>query len=1145
MNSNDTTSNTPFPRPLLLGVLTLAALLPSGGRDALAQTAPSPAAGVSPADPTSETVVELSPFTVLAEDEQGYTVKSTTAGSRVRVDVRDVGAQIDILSARFLEDVAADRPEEAALYSLNVENEQDNPASYGSGDQNNFERQVPGVAARGFSQAHGSGATRSREFFETTTTSHGYNTSTVAFSSGPNAILFGLGQPGGAMNTGLNRANLNKNSARIKLRGDSHGSVAGSFDGNWVLLKDRLAGRFAVLEDRTNLFQEPNFADETRYYGTLTIRPLRQVELRLHHESVEGRDTPAQYRLPRDEGSTWDPATDPLYSNSLPANQRPLSQSHGVQRKPVLVFDDNLQLDPRYPIAPRINHQNAPWLRDYVRATDPGFVPGLDSFAYTLSPDTLGRLGLPYEDHNLWGNTLIRTVDSELSNAFLEFNPARNLFFEAAYNRERFSGRQAAYGRSARYTFARDIDRELDSGALNPRAGEFFVGDEAWGWESRNEEEEIRLTANYRHAFRPGFMGLTREMASILGQHDLSLMYSDRDSIAIRQRNWRTWVQNNDGTTPSFITRPSALPPTGSEDPRKQWLARADRGVALLQYIDPYGPTPYMQLIPGWDPVADLWTLPDPGRPGSIAQARMFSPEVGGGTEAENYHRNIRGRMLAYQAKLWNDRIVATYGLRRDKLAVRNLVGSGDTIQNYTRAQVESGQIPDWVIPGGNFPWWTTLDFGEVNSRYSYKNETKGLVLRPNGLFRGRFDWLSLTYNESTNNSVGALKLNVTGEPLPPVTGDGKDYGVRIDLMEGRLGFRVNWFENSALNTDGSAVIFGLRNNLHTLEERYLLINPEQHRPDGWDPTKTSVQQFQANADIEARGVEVSALAAPTRNWNFRLAVGKNVSRQSNVASDWINWAENRISTWESARWYERDLSGALLPVVGWRPNVNGTAPSNAQLVAEGFTRIDPATGQLQRLPNGAIATYRTKLGSAGDTPITGWGNIGANDDDASDPTTMRQFYQNEIDASAIDLIRELNGRINPNVRKWRANFTMSYEFLDGALDGLSLGGSARFRDRSVIGFAGKVINAGTPEESVISDISRPYYNDREFFIDAMAAYRGRIARWDLNYKVQLNVRNVFDETGPYPVQADTRGIGRVWAVYEPRTWILSCDFAF
>lgn len=1111
----------------------------SGATGAVAPASNSAAAPTQ----SEEERIELSPFVVRAEDERGYITRATTAGTRVRTDLRDLGAQIDVMPTAFLIDVAADRPEEAALYSLNIENEQDNPSRYGSGMQNNFERAVPGVSARGFGQAHGSGATRSREFFETNLPTHAYNTSTLAFSSGPNAILFGLGQPGGALTTALQRAHLWRNTASTRLRGDNQGSWSASADLNQVLRPGVLAARLAVLEDRGKLFLDPNYANESRYYGTLTFKPARFLEVRVHHENIEGRDTPLQYRLPRDEGSTWNASTDRLYSDALPASQRPLSQTQGNAQKPVFVFNDRLEPDSRITPVARNTQRVAPALVDWIAARDASFNRDVDNFSYSLSPDTIDRLGLPYDHVNIWGNTLVRTTDASIDNAFVELRPIRDLTLEAGFNRERFDGRQAAYGRSARYNFSRDIDAELPDGRPNPYAGHYFVGDEVWGWETRYQEKEARLTAHYSFDPAAHRSSLERRWLDLFGRQEVSLVYGDRTSIAIRQRAWRTWLQNTDGTTPSFITPASARPPTGTEDPRKTWLARNVRGVALMQYIDPFGAQPYMREIPGWDPVATYWTLPDPGRPGSTARAGMFEPESGGGTEAENFNRRIRGRVLVYQGRFWQDRFIATYGYRRDQVDVRNLVGSGDVIQNFSRADVEAGRLPSWVRSGGNFPWWTTLDWGSVNSRYRYNNSSKGLVFRPAGWHGGRLDWLSLSYNESTNNSVGALKLNVTNEPLPPVTGSGRDYGFRIDLLQGKLAFRANWFETSAQNTDGSAVSFGLRNNLYTLEERFAELQPANYRPDGWNPKQTSVQQYQTNADIENRGVEFTMAVAPTRQWNLRLAAGRNVSRQANVGVDWIRWTERRLSSWEKAQWYEADLSGVYRPVVGWKPDVNGVPPSNAELIAQGYTRIDPATGQPQRLPNGTIVTYRTKLGEGGQSPLTGWDNIAMLDDNPSDPTTMRQFYDRNIHASAIVPIRELDGQTNPNVRDWRVNFSTSYQFDTGILRGFGVGGSVRYRGRSVIGYAAKLLNQGTSAQMYVSDIARPYYNDPEYFFDGMVSFRSRTPLWGVNYRVQLNVRNLLDERGPYPVQSDSRGIGRVWSLYEPRTWILSCQF--
>jgi hypothetical protein len=227
-------------------------------------------------------------------------------------------------------------------------------------------------------------------------------------------------------------------------------------------------------------------------------------------------------------------------------------------------------------------------------------------------------------------------------------------------------------------------------------------------------------------------------------------------------------------------------------------------------------------------------------------------------------------------------------------------------------------------------------------------------------------------------------------------------------------------------------------------------------------------------------------------------------------------------------------------PVVGWRPDVNGVAPTNASLIADGFTRIDPATGQVQRQSNGAIVTYRTKLGGAAETPITGWQNIALLDENPADPTTMRQFYERSVLAGSISPIQQLDGQRNPNVREWRANMSTTYAFSEGRLRGLSVGGSLRFRDAAVVGFASK---PGADGSTVVSDITRPHFNEDEMFVDAMLSYRGRSRPWGVAWKLQVNVRNLTDNADPYPVQSDSRGIGRVWAVFEPRTWIFSCQF--
>ena len=59
----------------------------------------------------SDEEIVLSPFVVTAEDDQGYQANSTLAGSRLRTDLKDVGASFSVVTAQFLKDTRPAVPE--------------------------------------------------------------------------------------------------------------------------------------------------------------------------------------------------------------------------------------------------------------------------------------------------------------------------------------------------------------------------------------------------------------------------------------------------------------------------------------------------------------------------------------------------------------------------------------------------------------------------------------------------------------------------------------------------------------------------------------------------------------------------------------------------------------------------------------------------------------------------------------------------------------------------------------------------------------------------------------------------------------------------------------------------------------------------
>ena len=100
-----------------------------------------------------------------------------------------------------------------------------------------------------------------------------------------------------------------------------------------------------------------------------------------------------------------------------------------------------------------------------------------------------------------------------------------------------------------------------------------------------------------------------------------------------------------------------------------------------------------------------------------------------------------------------------------------------------------------------------------------------------------------------------------------------------------------------------------------------------------------------------------------------------------------------------------------------------------------------------------------------------------------------------------------------------------------------------RYREAGIVGYGRKTVGTGADAITVL-DLANPYTNDDEIFLDAFLAYRGTLFG-DVDYRVQLNVRNLLDNSDLYVTDRSTTGRNLVWAGYEPRTFAVSLDLDF
>ena len=135
-----------------------------------------------------------------------------------------------------------------------------------------------------------------------------------------------------------------------------------------------------------------------------------------------------------------------------------------------------------------------------------------------------------------------------------------------------------------------------------------------------------------------------------------------------------------------------------------------------------------------------------------------------------------------------------------------------------------------------------------------------------------------------------------------------------------------------------------------------------------------------------------------------------------------------------------------------------------------------------------------------------------------------------------------LSGSDNPEVREYRVNVLGNYSFTEGRLKGFKVGGAYRWQDKAAAGYPMTVDPTyGLP----VKDVFNPYFDDTNKFFDFWIGYKRKLTSRDINWSVQLNVRNVFASKDPIAVQFQPDGsIARV-SIPVPRQFVLSNTFTF
>ena len=180
------------------------------------------------------------------------------------------------------------------------------------------------------------------------------------------------------------------------------------------------------------------------------------------------------------------------------------------------------------------------------------------------------------------------------------------------------------------------------------------------------------------------------------------------------------------------------------------------------------------------------------------------------------------------------------------------------------------------------------------------------------------------------------------------------------------------------------------------------------------------------------------------------------------------------------------------------------------------------------------IASYEDALTNtpAGDMRIW-WGGAG-------NTTSLSEWYTQVGGEWAQRKLQ--NGTNVPELREWRVNAISNYDFTDGVLKGVSVGGGVRWQSEVVIGY--RPVDVPNNPRELSFDIANPYMGPAETNFDFWLGYGRRLSS-RIDWRIQFNIRNAFGGNELIPITTQPDGTAAAYRIAPPRVFMLTNTFSF
>lgn len=1110
-------------------------------------------------------VTVLSPFEVRSEENKGYQGDSAMSGSRLATKLEDIGASMSVITKEQLQDFA--------LFDINdifaMEATAEGTRTYTANSTNSSALlEVDEVAQnpqsanriRGLGSANvsvGNVATSSSIPLDT------YAVDAVEISRGPNSSIFGTGEVSGSVNLVPASANLTRVFTKSTVMGSSFGTIRGTIDVNRPIIKNKLALRVIGLAENKGYTREPAYDKTRRYTIGSTFRPLADTSIKVSFEKFEEHYSRPNSVMPRDMMSIWNEIGRPSWNSTTNTWDQ---IRNGVLTTGVIVPTTNTNNNPYFNsttgqnivdlghlgssrVRPSmfIDHGDITWFGNTYWRLDPSTAAAgareLVQMALPVNynlpaayrdPTALGYANVrgsnnknfyDYESINLAalnsGEKRAETFRFELEQYFLRTE--RHLLGlqlgafteDVEDNRRNFVGN----GRDGVPLEIRpDVNRKLPTGEDNPHYGAPYITALApQVYRYPIQTKTFKVNAVYQ-------LDLSKEKNKFLrffGRQRLlgyaedfdkrysptALRYTDQINSTFADK----YVPTGNAATVALPNNDIALwlaPGLSYNSNSAKWNARyylGDGKDGNIDYASSAADLSGSAIYNRWGSAGKV----------SGVQTNSWNKDTVtfGNTYFSQPTREDQNRTYGFvwQGFFWGDRIVPTYGERHDRLRSRANTTPGDinTFPNKFR-NAEGLYIDDsWLWNFENAPWFTTNRILGLNENRG-KTKTQGIVVKP-------FRWLNLRYNKSNSFKPESFAVDYLGEPLPNPYGETEDYGIRINLLGNKLWFGLTKYETLSV---------GSRNNntINTIAGRLLTMD--------FDLSTTSNSSSNDLGDwlftefARKDGFTDTTLGTPAQQQGWALAALDRMQLPQGTIDNLLT-NDRAITTDQKSKGYEFELN--------YNPNKFWTMRATAART-EAITSAIGASYQQYRDTRMPIWTTVT-------SPFDGrlwWTSPIA----ASNPANTFQAYYYGTVENPMKLNFALQGKPNPQTRKYRASFLTNYKLAgltsNKYLKAMSVGTSIRWESKGSVGFLGKASSDGIVRDY---DINQPIWDKAHTYVDLTWNYYFKLYKGKIGSSVQLNVRNVTEKSRLQAYSFNPDGTVINYRIVEPREFVLTMSF--